>query len=77
MNDRLPGSSQSNPIIYRNYEIALCHCGGYDVMGHGYEYCFAHESYDGAPDSNDHRNGHAPTVEAAKREIDAQIEDRK
>lgn len=80
MNDRIPGSSPYNPIPYRGWEISICHCGASDVMGRSHEYEFVHESYDPTPQNpgdgpGDDRFGHAPTVEAAKREIDEYEDD--
>lgn len=80
MSDRLPGSSHSNPIQYRGWNIALCTCGASDVLGHSHQYEYAHEDYDGAPlesggGAGDSRCGHASTVESAKREIDDYEED--
>lgn len=39
---------------------------------HDWEY--AHEDYDGAPDSNDDRHGTAASLEAAKAAIDSMLE---
>jgi hypothetical protein len=64
MNDRIPGSSPYNPIKYRGWEISLTQNPYQD----GYDY--AHESFDGAPDSGDDRCGFARTVAEAKTEID-------
>lgn len=69
MSDRIPGSSWSNPIIYRDWLIYLN-----DYVGPGDHLCafvFTHKDYDGPEDN---RHGHAATVEACKREIDC-IED--
>lgn len=70
MNDRLPGSSWDNPIWYRQYRIYLSDL--YET--HGYQYDFAHDSYDGAEDAGDNRHGQAHTVEEAKITID-ELED--
>lgn len=61
MSDRIPGSSWDNPIWYKNYRI----CIGYYVA-----YEFVHDDYDGAPDANDNRCGHASSIEDAKAQID-------
>lgn len=56
----------SEPILHRGWRIHLS-----DLVGtHGYKYEYAHDDYDGADDANDHRCGHANTVEEAKAEID-------
>lgn len=80
MNDRVPGSSWSNPILYRGWNISLCSCGGADVMGPSHRFEFSHDDYDPTPQEpgdgpGDHRCGHAASVEAAKREIDAYEEE--
>lgn len=40
-----------------------------------FEFVFTHRDYDGAPDANDNRHGHGPTVMACKREIDELLDD--
>jgi hypothetical protein len=76
MSDRLPGSNWSNPILYRDYRIYADDCAGTHPMG----WAFVHEDYDPTPlyaddGPSDHRHGWARTIEAAKAEIDCQIED--
>ena len=66
MSDRIPGSSWDNPIWHRGWRI----CIGEPGIHHSLTYAFAHDDYDGAEDANDHRHGFAPTVQAAKHEID-------
>lgn len=70
MNDRLPGSSWSNPIWYRKYRIYV----GEPQYGAQFAYAYVHDDFDGAPDAHDKRHGYAATVEEAKEEID-DIED--
>lgn len=70
MNDRLPGSSWSNPIWYRDkWRIYL----GDPEYGHQFTYQYSHDDYDGAPDARDKRAGYAATVEACKRQIDEEF----
>jgi hypothetical protein len=66
MNDRLPGSSWSNPIWYRKHW--RIYMNWYSVIGD--EWTYSHDDWDGAEDSGDDRIGHASTVEACKAEID-------
>jgi hypothetical protein len=66
MNDRIPGSSWSNPIWHGKWRIYLSYLSG----THGYKYEFVHDDYDGADDANDGRCGVAMTVENAKIQID-------
>ena len=40
-----------------------------------HDWSFVHEDYDGAPDSNDCRQGTAASVWDAKREIDFELDD--
>lgn len=57
---------------YRDWQIA------YDpppIPARTCDWQFWHNDYDGAPDANDNRSGHAPTLEQAKAEIDAWIEE--
>lgn len=61
MSDRIPGLSWSNPIWHRNYRI---------YVGDYTPYEFVHDDYDGAPDANDTRCGHATSIEDAKAQID-------
>lgn len=70
MNDRLPGSSWSNPIWYREkWRIYL----GDPEEGIQFTYAFCHDDYDGAPDAADNRAGHGPSVWACKRAIDEEF----
>jgi hypothetical protein len=64
MGDRLPGSSPSNPIVYRFYHI-YANSDGY------YPYAYAHEDYDGPEDA---RCGTAKTIDDCKHEIDELID---
>lgn len=66
MNDRIPGSSWSNPIWYGKWRIYL---SDKSAMMH-YPYEFVHDDYDGAIDSKDNRNGYATSVDDAKYRID-------
>ena len=67
MNDRLPGVCWDNPIWYRDkWRI---------YIGDYMPYEFVHDDYDGAPDANDNRCGHANSVEDAKAQIDDMEED--
>jgi hypothetical protein len=43
------------------------------IPNRSHDWQFAHEDYDGAPDSGDHRIGTAPSLEEAKAGIDEQI----
>lgn len=65
MNDRLPGTTWGNPIWHGKWRIYLSDC---DHPQFQYAYC--HDDYDGAPDANDNRCGHASSVEKAKEQID-------
>lgn len=68
MNDRIPGSSWSNPIWHGKWRIY--------VSGHGmFNYEFVHDDYDGADDSNDGRCGYGKSVEECKHEIDLREEE--
>ena len=76
MSDRLPGSSWSNPIWYRDYRIFVDDCAGTRSQG----YAFVHDDYDPTPQyaddpPSDNRCGWEPTIDAAKAEIDVQIAD--
>jgi hypothetical protein len=57
---------------YRGYSITIW---ANPFPGSDWECDFAHEDYDGAPDSGDHRCGAARSLEQAKELIDEQIED--
>jgi hypothetical protein len=67
VSDRIPGSSPSNPIKYRGWNINL----GVLDLGHQFAFEYAHDDYDGAEDAFDSRCGYAASVEDAKRAIDA------
>jgi hypothetical protein len=76
MSDRYPGTTYDNPIWHRDYRIFLDDCAG--TRSDGYAFC--HDDYDPTPvhaddGPSDHRHGWAKTVDAAKAEIDAQIEE--
>lgn len=59
-------------IEYRDYRIDF---DPPPIPDRSSDWHFAHRDYDGAPDSNDHRRGDAPSLEDAKRAIDEQIAD--
>ena len=63
MSDRIPGSSQWNPIKHRDWEIWLAAEGPYAFV-------YAHKDFDSADDRTDPRHGYAHTVDEAKRHID-------
>lgn len=67
MNDRIPGSSPYNAIQYRGWSIYVS-----DSPLPGESFAFVHKDYDG---DGDPRHGYAPTVDAAKREIDEREND--
>lgn len=63
-----PGSSWANPIWHRNWRI---YAADQDAKYYGgFEYEFAHDNHDGAPDGNDSRSGYATTLDDAKSQID-------
>lgn len=66
MNNRLQGSSWSNPIWHGKWRIYLSSYSA-DV---NYEYVFCHDDYDGAEDAKDNRYGFAKSVDDAKSKID-------
>lgn len=68
MNDRLPGTTYTNPIWYKEYRIYLCDRNAYAPSG--YNYIYIHDDYDGAKDARDNRCGYTKTIEEAKAEID-------
>lgn len=77
MTDRLPGSSWSNPEMYRGWRIYSDDCAGTHPPG----FAFTHEDYDPTPQyaddgPSDNRHGWARTMAEAKAEID-QREDEK
>ena len=76
MNDKLPGSGSSNPIIYGRWEIYLDHNVPGDPNDWRVQWAYTHRDYDGPEDD---RHGNTSSVEAAKAEIDAwedeQLED--
>jgi hypothetical protein len=47
-------------IVYREFHIS----------NDGFGWSYSHDDYDGAPDANDNRCGHASSLQAAKAEID-------
>lgn len=57
---------------YRGYNITYW---AKPVPTRAWDYDFAHEDYDGAPDSGDHRCGNGASVEDCKEQIDEIIED--
>ena len=57
---------------YRNWRI---HYDPPPIPSRACDWHFAHSDFDGAPDANDNRCGHAESLEAAKAEIDAWIEE--
>ena len=64
MNDRIPGTTWSNPIWYRDrWRIYI---SGMDYPGLEYEYM--HDDYDGDSDT-ENRAGHCESIEACKQEI--------
>ena len=65
MNDRLPGSSYSNPVWHGRWRIYLS-----DFDHPETQYAYSHDDYDGAEDANDSRCGHARSIEHAKQQID-------
>jgi hypothetical protein len=50
----------ADDIVYREFHIS----------NDGWGWAYSHDDYDGAPDANDNRCGHAKTLPAAKAEID-------
>jgi hypothetical protein len=50
----------TDDIVYREFHIS----------NDGWGWAYSHDDYDGAPDANDNRRGHAKTLPAAKAEID-------
>lgn len=68
LTERVEGRGET----YRNWNI------NYDpppIPSRDCDWHFAHVDFDGAPDANDNRCGHAASLEAAKAEIDAWIEE--
>jgi hypothetical protein len=66
MNDRIAGSSYDNPVWYGEWRIFV----GEPQYGSQFAYQYVHDDFDGAEDANDHRCGHAPTIDECKAEID-------
>lgn len=62
MSDRLPGSSTSNPIVYKDFEI----CVG-PAYTRDSQWQFAHVDYDGPEDN---RCGLGSSIEDCKEQID-------
>lgn len=57
---------------YRGYHIS------YDpkpIPDFRFDWSYQSDDFDGAPDAGDNRCGHAESLEACKREIDARIEE--
>jgi hypothetical protein len=69
MSDKIPGSSWSNPIWYRDDWRIYAD----DVSP--YPYAFVHDDYDGATDGGDTRYGHGKSVADCETQIDEWIED--
>lgn len=63
MSDKIPGSSWSNPIIYKDWIIAVNSMWPHDQFA----YTYTHKDYDG---DEDNRYGFGATIEACKQEID-------
>jgi hypothetical protein len=59
-------------VTYRGYRI---HYDPPPIPDRRFDWHFAHENFDGAPDAGDHRHGDAASLEEAKAEIDDMIED--
>lgn len=68
MSDKLPGSSASNPLIYRDFEIWL---NPYWHTEHD-RWAYLHISFDG---DEDNRYGYASSEQNAKDEIDERFYD--
>ena len=66
MNDRLPGSSYYNPILYKDKWKIYIDPDTWPPNA----YAYVHVDYDGATDAIDHRYGFAFTIEEAKAKID-------
>ena len=67
MNDRIPGTTYDNSIIYKEkWRIYLNPCN----IHHSVDFCYVHDDYDGACDAGDRRCGACESVEACKQEID-------
>lgn len=59
-------------IAYRGYTIRPNDCN----IDARCDWVFAHDDYDGAEDSGDHRCGWGASIAECRREIDMQIEER-
>ena len=67
MNDRLPGTTYDNAIIYRDvWRIYLNPCNIHETV----DFCYVHDSFDGAPDAHDNRCGFGKSIVECKAEID-------
>jgi hypothetical protein len=57
--------------LYRDFEISR------DLwsIAPDSDWEFSHKDYDGAPDANDNRAGHGPTLDDCKAQIDEMLED--
>lgn len=53
-------------IVYREFHIGRSSVSYMAAT----DWCYAHDDYDGAEDANDNRCGYAPSLEAAKSDID-------
>lgn len=63
--EKIPNALRVHAFIYR----------GYRVEHNGYAYEYAHQDYDGAPDSGDNRIGWHRSLTQALTEINILIED--
>lgn len=68
MDDRLPGTTWDNPVWHGRWRIYVADAESRQ------NYEFVHDDYDGAPDANDKRIGHAQSVEEAMRLIDEEYD---
>lgn len=59
-------------VYYRNFII---YYSPMFIPSNKLDWAWVHKDFDGAPDANDSRYGHAENIEAAKAEIDEFIED--
>jgi hypothetical protein len=59
-------------ITYGKWHI---HYNPPPIPWNNFDWVYVHDDFDGAPDANDNRCGHAESLEACKREIDL-IEDK-
>jgi hypothetical protein len=68
MSDKLPGSSGSNPITYRDYEVYL----NPNWMTSNDRWAYMHKDFDGPEDN---RYGYTASEQEAKDEIDERYDD--